>query len=386
MTEASDKEWATKYLLDPLTAPEPCDETGPGTHFVRDFNTLRKGKNVQISNLPTPPLSASPSRGTFSSNNPYNSYSPTQHHRQQAFAAYEKPNRSQNGEGSHSHGRRRAVSLQESPLEAIKKEAKAAHRSPHLRKKHIPHADTIDSLDKSFGFAYHHEGPYDATLRSRNLTPKTSPIEAVRRSNEEALKATPKENIRDALERHVPLQGTASIPPGEPDFSGNEMRYEEGADLMREPDAAGGAYKRWADMKYHSDDLKGKGEPSYTIEEALKENKRISSDAASEYEMLPQQRATSSRLVDPPPRRNFTRLRSQSNNDVDGAMSRGFNPDGFESKEMNARTSGIASGSTSRARGNSNSENTGTKLGQGLKKRFGSLRIGKSSGDKSTGS
>jgi hypothetical protein len=23
------------------------------------------------------------------------------------------------------------------------------------------------------------------------------------------------------------------------------MRYEEGADLMREPDAPGGAYKRW---------------------------------------------------------------------------------------------------------------------------------------------
>jgi hypothetical protein len=26
------------------------------------------------------------------------------------------------------------------------------------------------------------------------------------------------------------------------------MQYEEGADLMREPDAPGGAYKRWGDV------------------------------------------------------------------------------------------------------------------------------------------
>jgi hypothetical protein len=29
------------------------------------------------------------------------------------------------------------------------------------------------------------------------------------------------------------------------DMAGRTMEYEEGADLMREPDAAGGAYKRW---------------------------------------------------------------------------------------------------------------------------------------------
>lgn len=142
----------------------------------------------------------------------------------------------------------------ERPLDTIKRENKTAHRSHHLRKKHVPGADTIDVLDKSTQFAYHHEGPYDATLLSRNLVPKYSPVEAVRGSNEEALKATPKEHIRDALERHMPLQGTAVIPPGEEDFSGRRMSYEEGADLMREPDAAGGAYKRWPDMvliEYH---------------------------------------------------------------------------------------------------------------------------------------
>jgi hypothetical protein len=29
-------------------------------------------------------------------------------------------------------------------------------------------------------------------------------------------------------------------------YDGRPMTYEEGADLMREPDAPGGAYKRWA--------------------------------------------------------------------------------------------------------------------------------------------
>lgn len=132
------------------------------------------------------------------------------------------------------------------PLDQIRKETKAAHRSPHLRKKAVPGADSIDVLDASlFGGAYHHEGPYDATLLSRNLDPRYSPVEAVKHSNAEALRATPRENIRDALDKRVPLQGTAVIPPGMSGIDGRRMSYEEGADLMREPDAAGGAYKRW---------------------------------------------------------------------------------------------------------------------------------------------
>lgn len=132
------------------------------------------------------------------------------------------------------------------PLEQLRKEAKAANRSPHLRKKHLPGADTIDSLDRTmFGLAYHHEGPYDATLLARNTSSKYSPVEAVRGTNEEAIRATPKEYIKDSLTKHVPLQGTAVIPPGELGFDGRPMEYEEGADLMREEDAPGGAYKRW---------------------------------------------------------------------------------------------------------------------------------------------
>jgi hypothetical protein len=131
------------------------------------------------------------------------------------------------------------------PLDQIRKDAKAANRAPHLRKKHIPGADIIDTLDSTFGSPYHHGGPYDATLLSRNTDIKNSPVDAVRRSNAEALRATPRENIRDALDKHVPLQGTAVIPPGMQGHDGRRMEYEEGADLMREADAPGGAYKRW---------------------------------------------------------------------------------------------------------------------------------------------
>lgn len=67
----------------------------------------------------------------------------------------------------------------------------------------------------------------------------------MREGNREALRATPAVNVVDAVTRHVPLQGTAAVPPGAVDYTGNVMEYEEGADLMREPDAEGGAYKRY---------------------------------------------------------------------------------------------------------------------------------------------
>lgn len=159
---------------------------------------------------------------------------------------------------SNGHQHRRNTSLPQRfpgdmshrPLDMIKRENKAADRHPHHRSSHRRHrsaasqTDTIDALD-TIGGSYHHGGPYDATLASRNLDEKYSPLAAVRDSNMEALRATPREYIEDSLQKHVPLQGTATVPSGAYDFSGKLMHYSEGADLMREPDAPGGAYKRW---------------------------------------------------------------------------------------------------------------------------------------------
>lgn len=164
-----------------------------------------------------------------------------------------------------------------------------AYRSPHLRKNHIPGADRIDTLD-NINSPYHHEGPYDATLISRNANLTYSPVAAVRSTNEEALKATPPEMIQDSLKQHKPLDGVAIVPPGMQDINGTTYNYEEGTDMMIEN---GGNYKRWSGVvchvikcdemtvlmlsqKYLPEDLKGKGEPSYSIEKALKEHKRSS--------------------------------------------------------------------------------------------------------------
>lgn len=150
----------------------------------------------------------------------------------------------------------------------LKKDDKLAHRSPHLRKHHQPLPDPVDVLDKST-FKYHHEGPYDAALLVRNSSYNSSPVAALKITNGEAIKATPKDKIKDSLHDHRPLDGTAIVPPGHRDVFGQLYEYEEGTDLMREP---GADYKRWPGIQYHPDDLKGKGEPSYSIEKALKDH------------------------------------------------------------------------------------------------------------------
>lgn len=143
------------------------------------------------------------------------------------------------------------------PLEIIKQQHRAADRNPYNYTKKHRHvrqpSDPIDLLDKTgvVDVPFHHDGPYDPTLADRNMHTKYPPIEAVRESNEEALKATPRENIQDSLTKHVPLQGTANIPPGMRDMAGRTMEYEEGADLMREPSAGGGAYKRYDFLVSH---------------------------------------------------------------------------------------------------------------------------------------
>jgi hypothetical protein len=175
------------------------------------------------------------------------------------------------------------------PLDIIRRDSKKAARSPHLNKRQLPGPDTIDRLDPAIaGIPYHHEGPYDAALMSRNRDPKNAPIAALQETNDEAIKATPQENIRDALDRHVPLDGVAIVPPGVPDRFGRTYEYEEGADLMHEDNPDGPGYKRWpgkvgiivrytvvlhtdsSNQDYDKNDLKGKSEPTYSLDRQLR--------------------------------------------------------------------------------------------------------------------
>lgn len=373
---------AQHALIDPLIEPDPSDETGLNSHFSSTFaprqqlpsppgsaglghspspgirsqhtgstgtaetNPFRRprgpstSKSPSIQNAettpkrrhhyPSPPTSASPRREHFPG------------HRKDGFASVSegRPRRSSQPPPSNARketGLTRGGSLRERypgdtshrPLDTIRQDTKAAHRAHHLRKKNFQGVDVIDRLDKAAP-SYHHEGPYDAANFSRNLSWKHSPVAAVADSNEEALRATPRENIIDAVTRHRPLEGTANIPPGMPDRFGRVYDYEEGADLQREP---GGDYKRWPGVQYHPDDLKGKGEPSFTIEKALKEHKSIGDSGT---ELKSHRRHVSLGPTNAP----------------GGVPSRGLNQD------------------TDLSRRNT----TGKSMGSTLKERFGSLR------------
>lgn len=206
-------------------------ETNP---FRQSSASSKDGGSVKTrpvsSGYPTPPPSASPQRSAFP-------------HRQEAFGTYGGDN------GRSSNARARASSLGErfpgdqshKPLDIIRRDSKRAHRSPHLKKRHIPGADTIDRLDSVNG-PYHHEGPYDAALLARNTSFESSPIAAVQDTTEEALKATPRENVLNSVTRHRPLDGVAAIPPGGTDRFGRRYDYKEGDNMMI---VNGGNYKRW---------------------------------------------------------------------------------------------------------------------------------------------
>lgn len=123
-------------------------------------------------------------------------------------------------------------------------EDECPRRRPRPRSDPVPRAyshhsglvnpDIIDQLDSAGIGLYHHEGPYDAVYAERNRTSKASPIEALRESNAEALKATPRERIVDSVENNRPLDGTAYYPPGQTDQVGHRYDYEEGANMMND--------------------------------------------------------------------------------------------------------------------------------------------------------
>ncbi len=295
---------AQHALIDPLIEPDPSDETGLNTHFrstfapqepitppeplnalseptATQFRPQHTGSSVETNpyrrsrasseakapssvsrhapstprsskhlDYPSPPNSASPRRERFSGS-----------HRAEAFGSLNegRPRRSSNPPSSsyHNHTNSNSSSLSRRsslrerypgdkshmPLEQIRQDEKAAYRAPHLRKKNFQGADIIDRLDSSGLSQYHHEGPFDAASLARNRTTKYSPIAAVKDSNEEALRATPRENIVDAITRHRPLEGVANIPPGMPDRFGRVLHYEEGTDLQRDW-LTGGDYRR----------------------------------------------------------------------------------------------------------------------------------------------
>ena len=214
-------------------------------------NNSHKKSNSNNPFLPSPPASASLCHERFRSTGNTNDLlnlptgANTSRPRSNGYDRGAGTPSSNDNKSSH----RRATSLLErfpgdrshQPLNIIRRDSRAARRAPHLTRKYLPGPDQIDRLDNVI-MRYHHEGPYDAALTSRNLSPQLSPLMAVRDSNTEAIKATPEENIRDAVVRHRPLDGTAVIPPGMPDRFGRVYHYEEGADLMRED---GADYMRW---------------------------------------------------------------------------------------------------------------------------------------------
>lgn len=117
----------------------------------------------------------------------------------------------------------------------------------------IVQPDIIDRLDNVSNFSYHHEGPYDATRPERNRFSQSSPLEAVKESNAEALRATPHHKIADALNSHRPLDGVAFYPPGTMDRNGQEYSYEEGSNMMND---FSGNFMRLPGTKFTDEDFK----------------------------------------------------------------------------------------------------------------------------------
>lgn len=229
---------------------------------------------------PSPPQSASPRQDRARPS-----------HRREAFSEH-GPSTNGTRRRGNSLGERFPGDTSHHPLEQIMRDAKSANRSLHLRKSHHILPDTIDNLSTVGGGAYHHGGPYDAALFARNTSDKASPLKALDTSTRETLKATPKEKIIDSVRGHRPLDGVATYAPGEADFNGHVYEYEQGDNMMTSGNPEGGAYKRWPGVNYHPDDVKGKGEPSYSVEKALqgqgddvKGHKRLSDNG--EFEMIP---------------------------------------------------------------------------------------------------
>ena len=268
---------AAEYVLGPLNEPQPSELDGPGSSFLPHHTSSTKPPSYKPdpsvkkqntgSSTSTNPFrrgkvsdeKTGASTESYAISNPTNGFRSTRTSTtlppQDPFPAIDEVPVRRSTDNARPKSKsvggrpRRTSSLSQrypgdkshQPLDQLRKEDKAAHRSPHLRKQHQPRPDSVDQLDKSMS-SYHHESPYDAALLVRNSSYKNSPIAALGYTNEEALKATPHDKIKDSLHDHRPLDGTAIVPPGHTDEFGQYYDYEEGTDMMRE---CGANYKRW---------------------------------------------------------------------------------------------------------------------------------------------
>jgi len=221
LAQSITSEQAQNHLIQPLLDPQPSEETGLNSHFPSTF--AKQQPSSPTTQQPSSPI-------VLQSNNPFGgANSPRRRSRNLSNPG------SPNSPKTPTFQRSRGNSLTErypgdkshSPLAMLKEDhAKAAAHKSHHRKR-LSDVDQIDALDSVPGGGYHHEGPFDATLASRNMNVMTSPVAAVAESNAAALNATPVEKVRDALERHMPLDGVASVPPGERDGLGRSYDYRE---------------------------------------------------------------------------------------------------------------------------------------------------------------
>ncbi|KAL4916688.1 hypothetical protein BDW62DRAFT_102886 [Aspergillus aurantiobrunneus] len=153
--------------------------------------------------------------------------------------------------------RRRSPSVPSSdhadfPPNAFRCSCGRRHSGQNVRQSQFVNPDIIDRLDTAARFSYHHEGPYDAVYPERNKTNRHSPIEALRESNTEALKATPYHKIADSIDRHRPLDGVAFYPPGHTDREGQTYDYEEGYNMMNDY----GNFSRFPGLKFTDEDFR----------------------------------------------------------------------------------------------------------------------------------
>jgi hypothetical protein len=214
---------AQNYIVDPLTAPDPSDETGLNSTFRSTFAPASLSPNPSPNSSQAQPM-----------NHPRDPSNPSP-------PPADEPQPATNRSRGNSLTERFPGDMSHRPLDMLKADTKTARRSHHLKKKSIPGVDTIDALDNVPGGDYHHEGPFDATLASRNLNAITSPVAAVAGTNAQTLNATSPEKIRDAVVGHKPLDGVAQVPPGQRDPQGRLYEYKE-TNLMTDE---GGDLGRW---------------------------------------------------------------------------------------------------------------------------------------------